>query len=87
MDEIDELKAAGATMLDVRTQAEWDQGHVPGSLHIPLDQIQARIGELDPDRPLLVCCASGARSGMVQRYLMQSGFARVVNAGPWQRLL
>lgn len=87
MDEIDELKAAGAPVLDVRTQAEFDQGHVPGSIHIPLDQIQARIGELDPAQPLLVCCASGARSGMVQRYLLQCGFDRVVNAGPWQRLL
>lgn len=87
MDEIDELKAAGAPMLDVRTPAEFEQGHAPGSFNIPLDQLQARVGELDPARPLLVCCASGARSGMVQQFLMRSGFARVVNAGPWQRLL
>lgn len=87
MDELNELKAAGALVLDVRTPAEFSQGCVPGSLNIPLDQLPSRLGELDPARPVLLCCASGGRSGMAKQFLDREGFQRTVNAGPWTNLL
>jgi len=87
VDELDELKAAGAQIVDVRTTAEFAEGNVPGSLNIPLDQLQARVGELDPAKPLLLCCASGGRSGMAKQFLDREGFVLTRNAGPWTRLM
>ena len=87
LDELDDLKAAGAPIVDVRTPAEFDQGHVPGSVNIPLDQLPARMGELDPGGPLLLCCASGGRSGAAKQFLERQGYQQVHNAGPWTRLL
>jgi len=87
VDELDELKAAGAPVVDVRTPAEFLQGHVPGSVNIPLDQFQLRMAEIDPARPVLLCCASGGRSGMAKQMLEREGYTQVHNAGPWTRLL
>ena len=86
MDDLDALKAAGAQIVDVRTPEEFAQGHVPGSLNIPLDQLQARLAEIDRDGPVLLCCASGGRSGMARQFLEREGFQQAVNAGPWTRL-
>ena len=86
MEDLMSLKAAGAQIVDVRTEAEFAQGHVPGSRNIPLDQFQARIGEIDPQVPVLLCCASGARSGAAKAALEQAGYSKAYNAGPWQRL-
>jgi rhodanese-related sulfurtransferase len=86
MEDLQALKAAGAQIVDVRTPAEFSQGHVPQSVNIPLDPFQARLGELDPARAVLLCCASGARSGMAKAILDKAGFSQVHNAGPWTRL-
>jgi len=86
MDDLTALKAAGAQIVDVRTPAEFHQGHAAGSRNIPLDQIRTRLPELDPARPVLVCCASGARSGMAKLILDKAGFQQVHNAGSWTRL-
>jgi rhodanese-related sulfurtransferase len=80
MDELQALKAAGAPVVDVRTPAEFAQGHVPGSLNIPLDQLEARMGEIDLARPVLLCCASGARSAMAKAMLEKAGHAQAHNA-------
>ena len=77
----------GATIIDVRTPQEFAQGHAPGSRNIPLDRLAEHLAELDRDKPVLVCCASGARSGAAKAMLDQAGFAKVDNVGPWQRLL
>lgn len=52
----------GAFLLDVRECEEWDAGHVPGALHIPLGELGARYTELDGGVPVYVICRSGARS-------------------------
>jgi rhodanese-related sulfurtransferase len=67
----------GAFFLDVRTQAEWDQGHIAKSTLIPLDDLQARLGELPRDRDIVVICRSGARSKEGAAILRQAGFTRV----------
>jgi rhodanese-related sulfurtransferase len=63
---------AGAALLDVREQDEWDAGHVDGALHIPIGEVVARIGEL-PDERLYVLCRVGGRSAQVVQYLVAQG--------------
>ena len=77
----------GAVIVDVRTPQEFAGGHAPGSRNIPLDRLSGQLGELDRARPLLVCCASGARSAAAKGILLKAGFTKVDNAGPWRRLL
>jgi phage shock protein E len=84
---IPKLLEAGALVVDVRTPAEFNSAAAPGSLNIPLNQIQARANELDPAKTILVCCASGTRSGIAAGILKQQGFKSVVNAGPWTNVL
>jgi rhodanese-related sulfurtransferase len=55
--------ASGAHAVDVRERAEWDAGHLAGSVWIPLGELGARLHELPAD-PLLIVCRSGSRSGM-----------------------
>jgi rhodanese-related sulfurtransferase len=61
------------TVLDVREPIEWDQAHVPGSLHIPMAELPTRLGELPADRRLLVVCAVGARSARAAGWLVRQG--------------
>ncbi len=73
------LYEAGAFVLDVRTQAEWGEGHIPGSVLIPLDQLANRLGEIPQDRDILVVCHSGGRSRAGQSALEKAGFKRVTS--------
>jgi rhodanese-related sulfurtransferase len=82
-EQLSALMAKGAQVVDVRSASEFRGGHVPGSKNIPLEQLQTRIKELDPARPVLLCCASGTRSAMAVSLLKQKGFADAHNAGPW----
>lgn len=66
-DEVDpvvarELVAQGALLVDVREDWEWAAGRVPGALHVPLDELASRAGELPRDRTVVVVCRSGNRS-------------------------
>ena len=67
----------GAFFLDVRTQQEWDQGHIAKSTLIPLDDLQDRLSELPRDQDIVVICRSGARSKEGAAILRQAGFTRV----------
>lgn len=87
VNDMNELKAKGALIVDVRSSMEFSGGAVPGSRNIPLDQLPMRMNELDRDKPIILCCASGARSASAQRFLQQAGFTKVFNAGPWQRVV
>ena len=73
---------AGARILDVRTPAEYRDGAYPGAVNIPLPLLPLRLGELEPkDKPIVLYCESGARSGQAARLLKQAGFIDVLNAG------
>jgi rhodanese-related sulfurtransferase len=76
----------GAQVVDVRNPGEFAGGHASGSVNIPLPEIAARAGELDRNRQVIVCCASGTRSAMAARRLRRLGFGRVLNAGSWRTL-
>jgi hydroxyacylglutathione hydrolase len=60
-------------VLDVRTVAEWSAGHVPGATNIPLGELQARMGELSGDRPLVVHCQAGGRAAIAASVLNAHG--------------
>jgi rhodanese-related sulfurtransferase len=68
---------AGALFVDVRTQAEWNQGHIAKSVLIPLDELTSRLTELPRDRDIVVVCRSGARSKEGTTILRDAGFTRV----------
>jgi rhodanese-related sulfurtransferase len=65
---------ADATILDVREDYEWSAGHAEGALHIPLDQLPARLSELDPDEDLYVICRTGGRSFRAAQWLVGQGY-------------
>ena len=73
---------AGAVLLDVRTPGEFAQGHIPGALHIPVQELSQRLGELDPSVPHILYCRSGARSSHAASMLKAAGFSEVHNLGP-----
>ncbi|MFJ6279567.1 rhodanese-like domain-containing protein [Arthrobacter subterraneus] len=64
-------------VLDVREDYEWEAGHIKGALHIPVDQIPARLDELDPDEDLHVICRTGGRSFRVAEWLVGNGYSAV----------
>ncbi len=72
------LVAAGVKVVDVRTQAEFDAGHVPGALNIPFDEVDRRHGEIGPpSTPVLLYCRSGRRSGIATHSLRERGFTQI----------
>ncbi len=79
-----ELVRAGAILLDVREQDEWDDGHAPQARHLAMSELNARVGELPRDVQLVCVCAVGARSGMVADALNQAGWQAVNLAGGMQ---
>ena len=71
------------TIVDVRSPGEFMGGHVKGSINIPLQEITKRIDELKKlKQPLVLCCASGNRSGQAFEYLAQEGI-ECYNGGSW----
>jgi phage shock protein E len=73
-----QLRARGVTVVDVRSPEEFEGGHVPGALNIPYDQIGRRVAEVGPrDRPVLVYCRSGRRSGIAAAELARQGYSAV----------
>ena len=72
----------GAYLLDVREDDEWDAGHAPTAVHIPMSELSDRAGELPRDADLYVICRSGARSAQVTVALNNAGWqARNVEGG------
>jgi rhodanese-related sulfurtransferase len=71
------------TILDVRTVEEFAGGHVAGSINIPLHEIPHRLAEIKKmNQPLVLCCASGNRSGQATAYLKSLGI-ECKNGGSW----
>ena len=68
----------GAVILDVRTEAEFGSGHVPGAVNIPHDELSSRLSELaSTDQPVVVYCRSGKRAGMASSVLVAAGYTKV----------
>ncbi|MFA8438118.1 sulfurtransferase TusA family protein [Pueribacillus sp. YX66] len=67
------------TIIDVREPAEYNFGHIPGSLSIPLGELGERANELDPENEILIVCRSGNRSDLACKQLTDKGFKHVTN--------
>ncbi|WP_298900214.1 rhodanese-like domain-containing protein [uncultured Psychroserpens sp.] len=73
----------GAIVLDVRTQREWDKGHIENSVHIPLNELNARVKEVkNLNKPIIACCESGVRSAKAAKYLNLNNID-AINGGGW----
>jgi phage shock protein E len=81
LDEVKRKIAAGATVVDVRSPGEFAGGAYPGARNIPVQELGRRLAEIPKDRPVVLYCASGARSGAAAATLRRAGYADVVNAG------
>ncbi|MEN9339241.1 MAG: hypothetical protein RIQ62_553 [Bacteroidota bacterium] len=73
----------GAPIIDVRTQAEYQQGHIKGSVNIPLNELTNQSHQIKKNGPIITCCASGMRSAQARRILLSQGFSEVYNGGGW----
>ena len=69
-----EMIDAGAQLVDVRADHEWEAGHLPGAVHIALPELATRAGELDKDRPVIFYCRGGSRSDMATVALAEAGY-------------
>lgn len=83
MNTIQSMIAEGAAIIDVRTPSEFQGGNVVGSINIPLQELEKRLDEVKQlGKPLVLCCASGGRSGMAERFLKAQGVS-CENGGGW----
>lgn len=74
-----DVAAGTLTLLDVRTPEELELAQLPQARHIPMDQIPARLAELNPQAAIAVLCHHGSRSMQVARFLERNGFTDVIN--------
>ena len=69
-----------AIIIDVRTPGEYRDGHIPGVVNIPLDELEKRIGEIPKDKKVVLICRTGSRSAQGTRLLRSKGFNNVYNS-------
>ncbi len=69
-----ELIAAGAQLVDVRQDYEWEAGHIKEATHIVLETLPSRAEELDRDRPIVFACRTGSRSSFATAAFREAGF-------------
>ena len=76
------------TLIDVRTKAEYDSGHLESAINIPYTEIKQKIAGVvaDKDRKIIVYCRSGRRSGLAEAALKELGYKNVTNAGGYSSL-
>ena len=86
MNSVKDLLDQHAAVIDVRTPAEYMGGHVAGSINVPLSTIRDRIADIkEMNQPIILCCASGGRSGQATAFLKQEGVV-CENGGGWMQL-
>lgn len=81
--DLENVIASGALIVDVRMREEYREGHIEGSLNIPLDEIEKAMSWLQKDVPVVLVCASGSRSEVAVKNLKANGFEKVYNGGSW----
>ncbi|APX99415.1 rhodanese-like domain-containing protein [Lacinutrix venerupis] len=73
----------GAVILDVRTQREWNKGHIENAVHIPIDELNNRVDEVKAlNKPVITCCESGVRSAKAAKFLNLNNIS-AINGGGW----
>ncbi len=82
------IKENKGTLLDVRTQMEFEQEHIPHAVNMPLDTLEGFISQIAAmPKPILVYCLSGGRSGIATSILKQNGIPDVYNGGGIHNLI
>ncbi len=82
-----ELIQQGALIIDVRSKAEFNGGHIKGAINIPVNVLISHLGQLkDKNQPIITCCASGMRSASAKNILQSNGYKNVYNGGGWSSL-
>lgn len=79
------LVKEGAMIIDVRSPAEFNGGHIKGAVNIPLQAIQSSFNKIPKNKVIITCCASGMRSGSAKSLLKAAGYT-VHNGGGWMSL-
>jgi rhodanese-related sulfurtransferase len=74
VDPVEVADRADVIVLDVREPEEWQAGRIEEAVHIPMNTLPSRLGELDSKRPVVAVCRSGHRSAQVTAFLVQRGF-------------
>jgi sulfur-carrier protein adenylyltransferase/sulfurtransferase len=77
----DLIESADPLLVDVREQSEWDEGHIPGAVHLPRGHLESRIEREapDPTRPIVVYCSAGNRSAFAAKTLGEFGYEDVTS--------
>jgi len=84
---IKDVLAQGAVIVDVRSAGEFAGGHAKGAVNIPLDQLETKFNKIRSyQKPIVLCCASGMRSGRAKTILTQQGITNLYDAGSWRNL-
>lgn len=81
-----EVLKKGAFLVDVRTPAEFSQGHVKGSVNIPLNLLATQLSKFKGKDQIVVFCQSGMRSSQAKSLLEQNGITNVINGGTWNNV-
>ncbi len=76
----------GAFLVDVRTPMEFAEGHVKGSVNIPLHNVASQLTKFKNKKNIVVFCRSGGRSSQAKSILEQNGFTNVINGGTWNHV-
>ena len=82
-----EILKQGATIVDVRSPGEFNMARNELSINIPLDNLANQLKKIDPTKPVILCCASGTRSGIAVGILKANGYTQVYNAGSWSNTI
>ncbi len=87
-EQIVDILARGGKVIDVRSQSEYRNGHIKNSINIPLADILNGVKRngINKETPLILCCASGARSASAKRFLIKEGYTNVYNGGSLHKL-
>ena len=75
------LTSMSMTVIDVRTEAEWNTGHLEGALHIEWQDILKVPSDIQKDQEIFLYCRSGNRSGKATKILLEAGYVNAKNAG------
>jgi len=86
-EEIKKLVEKGGQLIDVRSTMEFVQGALCGAINIPLDSIHHSTESIDKNKPVILYCRSGQRSGAAKQFLETLGFSEVYNIGGYQNYI